>query len=252
MSAADVLKLIKETDAKFVDFRFTDTKGKEQHVTVTATSVDEDVFEDGKMFDGSSISGWKGINESDMILMPDVESAVLDPFTQDTTVNIRCDVVEPANMQGYDRDPRSIAKRAEAYLASTGIGDTAYFGPENEFFLFDSVHWGNEMGHAFYEIDSSEASWNSSKEYEDGNTGHRPGVKGGYFPVSPVDSQSDVRGMMCLVMEEMGVPVEVHHHEVGTAGQGEIGTKFNTLVKKADEVQIFKYVVHNVAHNHGL
>ena len=252
MSAADVLKLIKETDAKFVDFRFTDTKGKEQHVTVTATSVDEDVFEDGKMFDGSSISGWKGINESDMILMPDVESAVLDPFTQDTTVNIRCDVVEPANMQGYDRDPRSIAKRAEAYLASTGIGDTAYFGPENEFFLFDSVHWGNEMGHAFYEIDSSEASWNSSKEYEDGNTGHRPGVKGGYFPVSPVDSQSDVRGMMCLVMEEMGVPVEVHHHEVGTAGQGEIGTKFNTLMKKADEVQIFKYVVHNVAHNHGL
>ncbi|MGI9318082.1 MAG: glutamate--ammonia ligase [bacterium] len=250
--SAEVLKLLKDSDAKFVDFRFTDTKGKEQHVTVPAKVVDEDMFEEGKMFDGSSIAGWKGINESDMILMPDPASAVLDPFTQDTTLNLRCDVIEPSTMQGYGRDPRSIAKRAESYLASTGIGDTAYFGPENEFFLFDSVHWGNEMGHAFYEIDSSEASWNSSKDYEDGNIGHRPGVKGGYFPVAPVDSQSDIRSMMCLTMAEMGLEVEVHHHEVGTAGQGEIGCRFNTLVKKADETQIYKYVVHNVAHAHGL
>ena len=252
MSVADVLKLIEESDAKFVDFRFTDTVGKEQHVSVPVGTIDEDVFEDGKMFDGSSIAGWKGINESDMILMPDPESAVIDPFTQDTTINLRCDIVEPSDMQGYDRDPRSIAKRGEAYMASTGIGDEAYFGPENEFFLFDSVHWGNEIGHCFYEIDSTEAAWNSGKEYEDGNIGHRPGVKGGYFPVAPVDSQQDVRSAMCLTLQEMGIDVEVHHHEVGTAGQGEIGTRFNTLVKKADETQVYKYVVHNVAHHHGL
>lgn len=252
MSAADTLKLIGDSDAKFVDLRFTDTIGKEHHVTLPVGMVDEELFEEGKMFDGSSIAGWKGINESDMILMLDSDSAVIDPFPQDVTVNIRCDVVEPTDMQGYERDPRSIAKRAEAYLNSTGIGDTAFFGPENEFFLFDSVHWANEMGHCFYEIDSTEAAWNSSKEYEEGNTGHRPRAQGGYFPVAPVDSQSDIRSMMCLIMEEMGLEVEVHHHEVGTAGQGEIGTKFNTLVQKADEVQLFKYVVHNVAHDHGL
>ncbi len=250
--SSEVMKLLQDSEAKFVDLRFTDTKGKEQHVTIPTSVVDADLFEDGKMFDGSSISGWKGINESDMILMPDAATAVVDPFSEITTVNIRCDVIEPADMQGYDRDPRSIAKRAEAYLASTGIGDTAYFGPENEFFLFDSVHWGSEMGKVFYEVDSSEAAWNSAKEYEDGNIGHRPGIKGGYFPVSPVDSQGDVRSAMCLTMEAMGLPVEVHHHEVGTAGQGEIGVKFNTLVKKADEVQLYKYVVHNVAHAHGL
>lgn len=250
--SADVMKLLKDSDAKFVDLRFTDTKGKEQHITIPTTIVDEDLFEEGKMFDGSSIGGWKGINESDMVLMPDADTAVIDPFTQDVTVNITCDVIEPSDMQGYERDPRSIAKRGEAYLESTGIGDTAFFGPENEFFLFDSVHWGNEMGHAFYEIESSEAAWNSGKEYEDGNTGHRPGAKGGYFPVPPVDSQMDIRSAMCLTMAEMGLEVEVHHHEVGTAGQGEIGCKFNTLVKKADEVQLFKYVVHNVAHAHGL
>ncbi len=252
MPAAKALDLIRDSKAKFVDLRFTDTRGKEQHVTVPAKIVDEEFFEEGKMFDGSSISGWKGINESDMILMPDADSAVTDPFYSQPTVNLRCDVVEPADMQGYDRDPRSIAKRAEAYLSSTGVGDEAYFGPENEFFLFDSVRWGNEMGNAFYEVESTEAAWNSSKEYEDNNTGHRPGVKGGYFPVPPVDSQSDVRGQMCLVLEEMGCGTEVHHHEVGTAGQGEIGTLFNTLTRKADEVQILKYVVQNVAHNAGL
>lgn len=252
MSVADALKFIEESEAKFVDLRFTDTRGKEQHITFPTGMVDEEFFEDGKMFDGSSIAGWKGINESDMILMPDPSSAVADPFSLDSTVNLRCDVVEPADMQGYERDPRSIAKRAEAFLSSTGIGDAAYFGPENEFFLFDAVHWANDISGAFYDIDSSEAAWNSAKEYEDGNTGHRPAIKGGYFPVAPVDSQADVRGKMCLTMAQMGLNVEVHHHEVGTAGQAEIGYKFNTLVAKADEVQIFKYVVHNVAHEHGL
>jgi len=252
MSAADALKLIKDSGAKFIDFRFTDTIGKEQHVSVPAHTVDESTFTEGKMFDGSSIEGWKGINDSDMILMPEPDSAVVDPFMRDITVIIRCDVVEPANGEGYDRDPRSIAKRAEAYMASAGIGDTAYFGPENEFFLFDSVHFGSDISGSYYEIDSVEASWNSGREYEDGNTGHRPGVKGGYFPVPPVDSQQDVRSAMCLTMEDMGLEVEVHHHEVATAGQGEIGVRFNTLLKKADEVQVYKYCVHNVAHNHGL
>jgi glutamine synthetase len=251
MSAADVLALIKDTDAKFVDFRFTDTRGKEQHVTVPAHAVDEDLFEEGKMFDGSSISGWKGINESDMILMPDATTAVADIFSEESTVNLRCDVVEPANMQGYDRCPRSLAHRAEAYLKSTGLADTAFFGPENEFFVFDHVTWGDSMQGAHYSIDSSEAAWNSGRDYEGGNTGHRPGIKGGYFPVPPVDSLHDIRSAMCLALEELGLETEVHHHEVATAGQCEIGVKFNTLVRKADEVQILKYVVHNVAHSYG-
>lgn len=251
MSAADVISQIKEKDIKFIDFRFTDTKGKEQHVTVPAHTVDEDLFEDGKMFDGSSISGWKGINESDMILMPDPESAVVDIFTEEPTLNLRCDVVEPSTMQGYDRCPRSLAGRAIAYLQSTGIADEAYFGPENEFFIFDDVRFGAEMQGAFYAIDSTEGAWNSGRGYEEGNTGHRPGVKGGYFPVPPVDSLHDIRSAMCLALEEMGVETEVHHHEVATAGQCEIGAKFNTLLKKADEVQILKYVVHNVAHSFG-
>ena len=252
MSPADALKMIQESKAKFVDFRFTDTKGKEQHVSMPATVVDEETFEEGKMFDGSSIAGWKGINESDMILMPDATTAVIDPFMQDTTVLLRCDVVEPVTMQGFDRDPRSIAKRGEAYLKSTGIGDEVFFGPEAEFFIFDSVKWSNEMSGASYNIESVEAAWSSNKDYEDGNTGHRPGVKGGYFPVPPVDSLQDVRSAMCLAMADMGLDVEVHHHEVGTAGQGEIGTRFDTLVKKADQLQIYKYCVHNVAHVHGL
>jgi glutamine synthetase len=251
MNAADVIALIKEKDAKFVDLRFTDTKGKEQHVTVPVNQVDDDFFEDGKMFDGSSIAGWKSINESDMILMPDSGTAVEDPFSEDTTINICCDVIEPNTMQGYERDPRSLAKRAEAYLKSTGIADVAYFGPENEFFVFDDVRWGAEMKGAFYQIDSSEAGWNSEKMYEDGNFGHRPGVKGGYFPVPPVDSLHDIRSAMCLVSEEMGLRTEVHHHEVATAGQCEIGIGFNSLVKKSDEVQILKYVVMNVAQSYG-
>ena len=251
MSAGDVLKMIKDNDARYVDFRFTDTRGKEQHVTVPSHTIDESLFETGKMFDGSSIAGWKGINESDMVLMPDAESAVMDPFFSDPTLILRCDILEPSTMQSYIRDPRSVAKRAEEYLKSTGIGDTAYFGPEPEFFVFDDVRWTNEMSGAAFFIDSDEASWNSSKVFEEGNIGHRPGVKGGYFPVPPVDSLQDVRAAMCQVMEEMGVETEVHHHEVGTAGQCEIGSRFNTLTKRADWNQILKYVVLNVAHNYG-
>jgi len=252
MSVANVLKMIKDQDIQFVDFRFTDTKGKEQHVSVPAAMADEDMFDEGKMFDGSSIAGWKGINESDMILMPDADSAVIDPFLQDTTLLLRCDVIEPTTMQGYDRDPRTIAKRGEAYLKSTGIGDAAYFGPEAEFFIFDSVRWSNDISGAAYEIESKEAAWSSDRDYEEGNIGHRPDVKGGYFPVPPVDAMQDVRSAMCLAMADMGLQVEVHHHEVGTAGQGEIGTRFDTLVAKADQLQVYKYCVHNVAHAHGL
>ena len=252
MSVANVLKMIKDQDIQFVDFRFTDTKGKEQHVSVPAAMVDEDMFDEGKMFDGSSIAGWKGIQESDMILIPDANSAVIDPFLQDTTLLLRCDVIEPTTMQGYDRDPRTIAKRGEAYLKSTGIGDAAYFGPEAEFFIFDSVRWSNDISGAAYEIESKEAAWSSDRDYEEGNIGHRPGVKGGYFPVPPVDAMQDVRSAMCLAMADMGLQVEVHHHEVGTAGQGEIGTRFDTLVAKADQLQVYKYCVHNVAHAHGL
>lgn len=245
------LNLIKDNDIRWVDLRFTDTRGKEQHVSIPASYVDEDFFEDGKMFDGSSIAGWKGINESDMILMPDDSTSIIDPFTDDATIILRCDVVEPSTMQGYERDPRSVAKRAEAYLTSTGLGDTAFFGPEPEFFVFDDVKYKVEMQGASYEINSEEAAWASNDSFEEGNTGHRPGVKGGYFPVPPVDSLHDIRAAMCSAMEQMGLDVEVHHHEVGTAGQCEIGIRFNTLVAKADEVQILKYCVHNVAHAYG-
>ena len=246
-----VLDLIKEHDVKFIDLRFTDTKGKEQHISLPHHQIDEDFFEEGKMFDGSSIAGWKGINESDMVLMPDAASAVLDPFTEEVTLNIRCDILEPATMQGYSRDPRSVARRAEEYMRSTGIADTVLFGPEPEFFVFDDVRFHTDMSGSMYSIDDKEAKWNSGTEYEDGNIGHRPNVKGGYFPVAPVDSSQDLRSAMCLVMEEMGLVVEAHHHEVATAGQNEIACRFNTMVNKADEVQIYKYVVHNVAHAYG-
>ena len=251
MSASSVLSLIKENEVKFVDLRFTDTKGKEQHVTVPANQITEDFFEDGKMFDGSSILGWKGINDSDMILMPDASTAVLDPFFEETTLNITCDVIEPSTMQGYERDPRSIAKRAEEYLKSTGIADTVLFGPEPEFFMFDDIRFETNMSGSFFKINSTEAAWNSGTAYEDGNKGHRPGVKGGYFPLPPVDSGHDIRSAMCMVLEEMGQTVEAHHHEVATAGQNEIATRFNTLTKKADEIQQLKYVIHNVAHLYG-
>ncbi|EGR0746555.1 type I glutamate--ammonia ligase [Vibrio parahaemolyticus] len=251
MSVENVLSLIQENEVKFVDLRFTDTKGKEQHISIPAHQIDADFFEEGKMFDGSSVAGWKGINESDMVMMPDASSAVLDPFTEDATLNIRCDILEPATMQGYDRDPRSIAKRAEDYMRSTGIADTVFVGPEPEFFLFDDVKFSNDMSGSFFKIDDIEAAWNTGSDIEGGNKGHRPGVKGGYFPVAPVDSSQDIRSAMCLIMEEMGLVVEAHHHEVATAGQNEIATRFNTLTTKADEIQIYKYVVHNVAHAFG-
>ena len=246
-----VFDLIKDHDVKFVDLRFTDSKGKEQHISIPHHQVNEDFFEDGKMFDGSSIEGWKGIDESDMVMMPDASTAVLDPFSEAVTLNIRCDILEPSTMQGYSRDPRSVANRAEEYLRSTGIADTVLVGPEPEFFVFDDVRFHTNMSGSFYKIDDKEAAWNSDTKYEEGNMGHRPGVKGGYFPTAPVDSSQDLRSAMCLVMEDMGLVVEAHHHEVATCGQNEIACRFNTLVKKADEVQIYKYVVHNVAHAYG-
>jgi glutamine synthetase len=251
MKPTDVVKLVKDKGIKYCDLRFTDTRGKEQHVSVPARYVTVDFFEEGKMFDGSSIGGWKGINESDMILLPDASTAVLDPFFADPTVIIRCDVIEPATMKGYERDPRSLGKRAEAYLKSTGIADGALFGPENEFFIFDSMRFNNDMHGCGYQIDSVQGAWNSSTDYPEGNMGHRPGVKGGYFPVPPVDAYQDIRAAMCNTLEQMGLDVEVHHHEVATGGQCEIGVGAGGLVKKADEVQILKYVVHNVAAQHG-
>ncbi|MCQ1057921.1 glutamate--ammonia ligase [Photobacterium sp. DNB23_23_1] len=251
MSVESVLALIQENEVKFVDLRFTDTKGKEQHISIPSHQIDADFFEEGKMFDGSSVAGWKGINESDMVMMPDAASAVLDPFTEDATLNIRCDILEPATMQGYDRDPRSIAKRAEDFMRATGVADTVLIGPEPEFFLFDDVKFATDMSGSFFKIDDVEAAWNTGSDFEGGNKGHRPGVKGGYFPVAPVDSSQDIRSAMCLIMEEMGLVVEAHHHEVATAGQNEIATRFNTLTTKADEIQIYKYVVHNVAHAFG-
>ncbi|MGA0838388.1 MAG: glutamate--ammonia ligase [Pseudomonadales bacterium] len=245
------LAMIEENEVKWVDLRFTDPKGKEQHTTIPAARVDADSFQDGFMFDGSSIAGWKSINESDMILMPDDDTCVMDPFRDEKTLILRCDIIEPATMQPYDRDPRSIAKKAEAYLSASGIADTAFFGPENEFFVFDDVRWKVDMSGASYAINSEEAAWSSHAEFEGGNIGHRPGVKGGYFPVPPVDSGADMRSAMCNALTSMGIAVEVHHHEVATAGQNEIGVRFNTLVKKADEVQIYKYCVLNVAHAYG-
>ncbi|MGO3741872.1 type I glutamate--ammonia ligase [Kerstersia sp.] len=246
----DVLKTISEYDVKFVDFRFTDTLGKEQHVSVPAHRVEEETFETGQAFDGSSIAGWKGIEASDMVLIPDASTAHLDPFTQQTTLILTCDVIDPADMKGYDRDPRSLARRAEAYLKSSGLGDTAFFGPEPEFFVFDGVSWDDGPSGAFYKIASDEGAWSRANDASS-NYGHRPRVKGGYFPVAPVDSFNDMRAEMCMLMEELGVPVEVHHHEVAGPGQLEIGTQFSTLVQRADWTQIMKYVIHNVAHNYG-
>jgi glutamine synthetase len=252
MSVEDVLKIVKEKEVKFIDYRFTNTNGKEQHVTVTATEdgIKTD-FTEGKMFDGSSIAGWKNINESDMILMPDSSTAVMDPFFDEPTLIVTCDIIEPDDGKAYEKDPRSIARKAENYLKESGIADTAYFGPENEFFIFDDVRFEDKAGSSSFAIDSTEACYNSGKKYEEGNMGHRPLMKGGYFPVPPVDALQDCRSAMVTTCQEMGVPCEVHHHEVATAGQCEIGTVFNTLVAKADEVQKFKYVVMNVAHAYG-
>ncbi len=250
-SVKDVMKLIADNEVKFVDLRFTDTRGKEQHVTVPVSAFDEDKFAAGHAFDGSSIAGWKGIEASDMLLMPDPATANMDPFREEATLLLTCDVIEPSDGKGYGRDPRSLGRRAEAYLKSTGLGDTVYFGPEPEFFIFDSVTWNVDMSGCFVKINSEEAPWSTGREMEGGNLAHRPTVKGGYFPVPPVDSFQDMRSEMCLILEQMGVPVEVHHHEVAGAGQNEIGTRYSTLVQRADWLQLMKYVIHNVAHSYG-
>ncbi len=248
--ASTVLRMIKEKEVKFVDLRFTDPRGKWQHLAIDTTIVDEDFFADGIMFDGSSIAGWKDINESDMTLMPDPGTAVLDPFSAQLTLVMFCDVLEPSTGEAYSRCPRSTARRAEAYLKYIGIGDSAVFGPEAEFFIFDDVRFDVSMNHTFYRLDDVEGPYNSGRQFDGGNTGHRPPVKGGYFPVPPVDSTSDLRSEMLTLMTEMGLTVEKHHHEVAPS-QHELGIKFDTLVRTADNMQIYKYVVHNVAHSYG-
>ncbi len=245
-----VFDLIKENDVKYVDLRFTDPRGKWQHTAQHVDTIEEDTFSDGIMFDGSSIAGWKAINESDMALLPDASTAVMDPFAAQPSLILFCDVHEPSTGQPYHRDPRSVAKAAENYMASLGVGDSAYFGPEAEFFVFDDVRFGSEMHRGYYFLDSEESPGNAGREYDEGNMGHRPGIKGGYFPIPPVDSGSDLRAEMLSTMEEMNVPVEKHHHEVAPA-QHELGMKFDTLVKCADNMQIYKYCVHMVAHAYG-
>ena len=251
MTYQELQDLIKTHQVEFADLRFVDTKGKEQHISLPAEAIDEDFVKEGKLFDGSSIGGWRGIDKSDMLLMADLDTVFLDPFFETPTVAIRCDILEPSTLNGYDRDPRSIAKRAEQYLRSTGIGDAACFGPEPEFFVFDDIRFKTGMSGSMVAIDDIEAAWNSDKVYPEGNKGHRPGVKGGYFPVPPVDSAQEMRSQMCLKMKQLGLVVEAHHHEVATAGQNEIATRFNTLTKKADEVLLYKYVVQNVAAQFG-
>ncbi|HLJ64917.1 MAG TPA: type I glutamate--ammonia ligase [Stellaceae bacterium] len=245
-----VMEMIKEHDVKYVDFRFTDPRGKWQHLAHHVKTITEDFLTEGVMFDGSSIAGWKAINESDMVLMPDCSTAVLDPFAAQTSLIVVCDVNEPGTGQPYSRDPRSIAKKAEKYLISTGIGDKAYFGPEAEFFVFDDVRFKNNMSGSMFEVDGEEAPWATDQKFPEGNSGHRPPVKGGYFPVPPVDSASDLRAEMLTVMADMGLDVEKHHHEVAPS-QHELGFVYSTLVRTADNMQIYKYVVHNVAHQYG-
>src|SRR2546422_1701517 len=251
MTPKDIFQTIKDKDVKFVDLRFTDTRGKEQHVSVPVKAFGADKFEFGHAFDGSSIAGWKGIQASDMLLMPDPNTANIDPFLDETTLLLTCDVIEPSDGKGYERDPRSIAKRAEAYLKSTGLGDTAFFGPEPEFFIFDAVEWSVDMSGSYCKIFSEEAAWSSGEKFPNGNKGHRPSVKGGYFPVPPVDSLQNIRSAIATALEQMGVFVEVHHHEVAAAGQNEIGTKFAPLVQRADWMMRLKYAVHNVSAKYG-
>ena len=248
--AKKVLEIIKDKDIQFVDLRFTDPRGKMQHVSQHVSTIDEESLAEGFMFDGSSIAGWKAINESDMKLMPDCSRTVIDPFYSQPTLALFCDVLDPISGNSYERDPRSTAKQALNHMAKQGIGDTAFFGPEPEFFVFDDVKFENEMNSSFYSIDHSEGPYNSGKSFEEGNMGHRPGIKGGYFPVPPVDSGQDLRSEMVLSLTEMGVPMEKHHHEVAPS-QHELGIKFGTLIDTADNVQLYKYAVHNVANSFG-
>jgi len=252
MSATDILNLIQTHHIQFVDLRFTDTKGKEQHITVPAKVVDETFLtQQGKAFDGSSIAGWKSINESDMLLMPDNDTVFIDPFRDEATLVLRCDVIEPTTHQGYNRDPRYIAKCAEKYLIESGIADVCFFGPEPEFFIFDTIRWSNKMNQVMHQIDSEQGPWNTGKKYATGNRGHRATIKNGNFSVFPIDSLQAIRSAICIILEDLGFSVEAHHHEMATAGQSEVVTRFNSLLKKADELMIFKYVVHNVAHSFG-
>ena len=250
MAKDKLLKMIAEEEADYVDIRFTDPRGKLQHVTVVADLVDEDFIEEGFMFDGSSIAGWKSIDQSDMKLMLDPASAYVDPFFAEKTICVHCNVVEPDTMEPYARDPRGTAVKAEAYLLATGIGDAAYMGPEAEFFIFDNVRFQVAMNKVSFEVDGVDAAWNSDAEFESGNMGHRPGIKGGYFPVPPIDDAQDLRGEMLSTMKRMGMKVDKHHHEVAST-QHELGIIFGTLTKQADEIQKYKYVIHNVAHAYG-
>src|SRR2546427_2587871 len=251
MTPKDIFQTMKDKDVKSVDLRFTATRGKEQHVSGPVKAFGAEKFESGHFFDGSSIAGWKGIQASDMLLLPDPTSSFIDPFLDQTTLAITCDTIEPSDMKGYDRDPRSIAKRGEAYLKSTGLGDTACFGPEPEFFIFDAVEWKVGMSGARYQIFSQEAAWSTGETFDGGNKGHRPAIKGGYFPVPPVDSLQNIRSAIASALEQIGVFVEVHHHEVATAGQNEIGTRFAPLVQRADWMMRLKYAVHNVSAKYG-
>jgi glutamine synthetase len=250
-NAKTIIDFMKENDVNYVDLRFTDPRGKMQHVTQHIDTIDEDALAEGFMFDGSSIAGWKAINESDMTLMPDLSRFYIDPFFAQPTLALFCDVLDPATMQPYERDPRSTAKAALAHMASVGIADTAFFGPEAEFFIFDDVKIDVGMNVGMYKVDSVEGPYNSGRDYEEGNMGHRPGVKGGYFPVPPVDGGQDIRSEMLSVMSEIGVPVEKHHHEVAPS-QHELGMKFGTLLETADNMQLYKYCVHQVAHAYGV
>ena len=249
-TASDILKQIKNEDIKFVDLRFTDPKGKMQHLTMDVAIVDEDMFADGVMFDGSSIEGWRAINESDMTLMPDCDTVHVDPFFAHSTISIFCDILDPVSGEGYNRDPRMTAKRAEAYLQSGGFGDSIMVGPEAEFFLFEDVRFSADPYNTGFSLDHVELPTNSATDYEAGNMGHRVRTKGGYFPVPPVDSSQDIRSEMLTVLNEMGVTVEKHHHEVGAA-QHELGILFDTMTRNADKMQIYKYAVHQVAHQYG-
>lgn len=251
LTVEKLLALIDQEKVQFVDLRFTDLRAKEHHITIPITKVNEDLFKFGKAFDGSSIDGWATIDKSDMLLMPIPASAVMDPFRQIKTLNVRCAVYSPETLQPYARDPRAVAQRAEEYLKQTGLADTAYFGQEIEFFIFDDVRWSLSMQGASYSVDSNEAAWNNNLKMPEGNMGYRPGVKGGYFPVPPVDSSQDLRSEMCMMLQEMGLIPEIHHHEVATANQNEIVTRFDTLVNKCDEIQVFKYCIRNVALEYG-
>lgn len=248
--ADKLIKMMKDEDVQYVDLRFTDPRGKMQHVTFHKNMVEDDFFSEGQMFDGSSVAGWKAINESDMLLMPDQDTAIIDPFFQQTTLAVMCDVLDPVSGQPYNRDPRTTAKKAEAYVKAAGVGDTVFFGPEAEFFVFDDVRWSVEPHSTGFSFDSTELPINTNKEYPMGNMGHRPGPKGGYFPVPPIDSEQDMRGEMLSVMFDIGLDPEKHHHEVAPA-QHELGLKFSTLTVMADRLQLYKYVIHNVAASYG-